>query len=154
MAEDVAETVDQVPAPRKRKTLLIAGAAAALLGAGGGGAWYFLAPGEADKAEAAAPETYVDVPPITVNLRSADGSQRFLKVHLMLVPGNAEAEQIIARMPLLLDSLQPFLRELRPEDIAGSAATFRLKEEALTRANATFGEGAVRDVLIQDLLQQ
>jgi flagellar FliL protein len=54
--------------------------------------------------------------------------------------------------------LQPFLRELRPDDLAGSAAVFRIKEEMLSRTTQALGQalgaGAVRDVLIQDLVQQ
>ena len=107
----------------------------------------------AEEAEEGA-ETFVDVPPMTVNLRTADGASRFLKVHLMLVPGKAEAEAITKKLPLVIDSYQPFLRELRPEDLSGSAATFRIKEELLVRGNAALGAGAVRDVLIQDLVQQ
>lgn len=150
------------PKPDRRKRLIIIGAAAVLALGGGGGAYMMLAGGKAEKAEAAtddAPaegeeETFVDLPPLTVNLRTADGAQRFLKVHLMLVPGKVAGDVITKKLPLILDAYQPFLRELRPEDIAGSAATFRLKEEMLVRANALLGTGAVRDVLIQDLVQQ
>ena len=58
------------------------------------------------------------------------------------------------KLPLILDAYQPFLRELRPEDLAGSAAVFRLKEEMLVRTTRALGPGAVVDVLIQDLIQQ
>lgn len=54
----------------------------------------------------------------------------------------------------MLDSFQPFLRELRPEDLSGSAAVFRIKEEMMVRATATLGAGQVKDILIQDLVQQ
>ena len=39
-------------------------------------------------------------------------------------------------------------------DLAGSAAVFRIKEEMLSRTTQALGTGAVRDVLIQDLVQQ
>jgi flagellar FliL protein len=57
-------------------------------------------------------------------------------------------------LPLILDAYQPFLRELRPEDLAGSAAVFRVKEELLIRANQVAGDGTVKDILIEDLVQQ
>jgi flagellar FliL protein len=76
-----------------------------------------------------------------------------LKVHVMLVPGSLSVEELTARLPLVVDRFQPFLRELRPEDLSGSAATFRIKEELLIRANQALGTGTVRDVLIQDLMQ-
>ncbi|QAY79879.1 flagellar basal body protein FliL [Sphingosinicella sp. BN140058] len=98
---------------------------------------------------------YVEVPPMTVNLRSGDGKPRFLKLRFILVAGNPENEEkVTEKLPLILDGFQPFLRELRPEDLAGSAAVFRLKEEMLSRAARVAGPGIVTDVLIQDLIQQ
>jgi flagellar FliL protein len=157
-------------APNKRKRLILIGAAAALALGGGGGAYVMLSGGgskpHAEEAAAAEPAeggeggeggaeaNFVDVPPMTVNLRTADGVQRYLKIHLMLVPGKVTGDAITKKLPLVLDTYQPFLRELRPEDLSGAAATFRIKEEMLIRANAALGAGAVRDVLIQDLLQQ
>ena len=151
-----AEADAAPPKPdKRRKLLMIAIALLLLLGAGGGAAWWFLGgPAEEDKLQevAEAPETFVDVPPIQVSLRGADGSSRTLKLHVMLVPEELSPEEITARLPLLLDRYQPFLRELRPEDLSGSAATFRIKEELLIRANQALGPKAVRDVLIQDLM--
>ena len=160
LTADIAEAEDGLDAvapvkPNKRKKLMLIAAAIVLLLLGiGGGAWWFLTPTVEAKPPPASAEELVDVPPMTVNLRSADGANHVLKVRVMLVPGTADKETIKARLPLVLDGLQPFLRELRPEDVAGAAATFRIKEEMLVRANAAIGEGAVRDVLIQDLLQQ
>lgn len=160
-AEEVVQEVTVLPAPAKRpRKKLIIGGAAALLLIGGGGAGYALfggsGGGEAEaEATAEAVDTFVDVPPLTVNLRAPDGAPRFLRVHLMLVPSSAErSEEITRKLPLIIDAFQPFLRELRPEDLAGSAAAFRLKEEMLVRANAAVGQGSVTDVLIQDLVQQ
>ncbi len=162
--------------PKSRKKLIIAGAAGAvLLLGGGGGAMMFLSGGGEAKAEAAeghgeeaaaeesgghgggeeGAEPYFDVPPIVVNLRSPDGQARFLKLHLMLVPGaNATNETLKNKLPAIIDAYQPFLRELRPEDLAGSAAVFRIKEELLVRATQVAGSGMVKEVLIQDLVQQ
>lgn len=109
------------------------------------------------KADAAAEEeaVFVEMPALIVNLRSADGAPRLIKLTASLVPADAGgAERLKARMPLIVDRFQPFLRELRPEDLAGSAAVFRIKEELLLRANDAAGAGSVRDVLIQDLIQQ
>lgn len=157
--EDAADAeVAPVAEPKKKRLLMIGGAALlALAGAGGGGWWFLSAPAAHQEAEAAPPvdaQSLVDVPELSANLRTADGGTKMLRVHLMLVPGEGEKEAIEARLPLVIDSYQPFLRELRPEDVAGSAATFRLKEEMLIRSNAVLGDGAVRDVLIQDLVQQ
>jgi len=172
------------PKGSKKKLMIIIGAAVLVLGGGGGGAAFFLmgsdkpaaktAEGEHGEAEAEAeaeaePEAegegekgkdgksavYLDVPPLVVNLRSADGAARFLKVHFVLVPGKASSvEKLQGKLPLLIDAYQPFLRELRPEDLNGSGAVYRVKEELLVRATQTLGPDAVKDVLIQDLVQQ
>lgn len=151
--------------PKSNKKKIVIGAVAALLLAGGGGGAYMVfgggkaAGGEtaetADAERAEGEPVFVDVPPMVVNLRSADGAARFVKLHFMLVPGpKGEAAALEKKLPLLLDALQPFLRELRPEDLAGSAAVFRIKEEMLLRAHDALGAGQVEDVLIQDLIQQ
>ena len=43
---------------------------------------------------------------------------------------------------------------MRPEDLSGSAAVFRIKEEMLVRTTAAVGTGMVKDILIQDIVQQ
>lgn len=158
------------PKAGKKKLLIIVAAIVLLLLAGGGAAFFLLGgksdpKAEAAKAEAAKAEAakhgggeegvkFVDIPAMVVNIRSPDGAARFLKVHVMLVPGTMKDDAIKAGLPLVLDAYQPFLRELRPEDLAGSAAMFRVKEELLVRTTGALGEGSVKDVLIEDLVQQ
>lgn len=152
--------------PKDRgKLMALAGAAALLLAGVGGGAWWMLRDGggerqaEASGAPAAAPAdgsaSYIEVPPIIVNLRSGDGQARFLKLRFIIVAADAgRVDSIKDRLPVVLDALQPFLRELRPDDLNGSAALFRIKEEMMARTAQALGAGTVRDVLIQDLVQQ
>ncbi|AJP72221.1 flagellar basal body-associated FliL family protein [Sphingomonas hengshuiensis] len=165
------------PAKSKKKLIIIGAAAAAMLLGGGGGAFMMLSGGSTPEGEEAQVEAghakpakaegdhggeggegeaaFFDVPPMIVNLRSPDGAARFLKLHFMLVPGPDATEEVLKeKVPLILDAYQPFLRELRPEDLAGSAAVFRIKEELLVRATAAVGDGVVKDILIQDLIQQ
>ncbi len=178
------KSAQEAPAPNKKKKLIIIGAAtAAALTLGGGGAAFFMggkstAKTEAHGEEAAAADEghgegeaakegegghgegegkgkFVDVPTVSVNLRSPDGAPRFLKLHLMLVPGPKTTDAALKdKLPVVLDAYQPFLRELRPEDLGGSAAVFRLKEELMVRATRVLGPGMVKEVLIQDLIQQ
>lgn len=149
----------------KGKLFIMLGALVVLLAGGGGAAYYFLgqpAPDGHEPAQAkAAPEhsseppVYVEVPAMVVNLRTGSGQPGFLKLHFVFVASSeSKSEEISAKLPSILDALQPFLRELRPEDLAGSAAVYRLKEEMLARAATQLTPGAVRDVLIQDLIQQ
>ena len=166
-------------APRfSKKKKIIAAAGAVLLFGGGAGA--FLMGGSSDEGgdhgekESGHGETaskghgssegghgegggaaLVEVNPLMVNLRTNDGQARFLKLRILLAPATPEdAATIEANLPMIIDRYQPFLRELRPEDLAGSAAVYRLKEELLLRAADAVGEGVVSEVLIQDLVQQ
>ena len=61
---------------------------------------------------------------------------------------------IEARLPLVIDGFQSFLRELRPEDLAGASGTYRIKEELLIRVNTAAAPVRARDVLVQELIQQ
>jgi flagellar FliL protein len=145
-----------------KKLVVVAGGAALLLAAAGGGAWWMLRDGgnEEPVAQPAVSvnvdsSSYIEVPPVTVNLRSADGQARFLKLRFILVAAKASnVDRIKDHLPVVMDALQPFLRELRPDDLNGSAAVFRIKEEMISRATQALGAGMVRDVLIQDLVQQ
>ncbi|MEE2526186.1 flagellar basal body-associated FliL family protein [Hyphobacterium sp. HN65] len=52
----------------------------------------------------------------------------------------------------IADQFLGFLRELRPEDLAGSAGLERVRMELLRRAQLILGEDRVRSVLITNLL--
>lgn len=149
---------------RKNKLIVVGVGVLALLGAGGIGAMRYFSH-DAEEVEeavapahaitAAGPDSFVEAPPMVVNLRSADGQARYLKLRFIVVAGGPEfTDEVRGRLPLILDALQPFLRELRPEDLNGSAAVFRVKEEMMRRAADAMGAGVVRDILIQDLVQQ
>lgn len=151
---EVGAAGDRPQASRRRPVTLIA-AALALAVTGGGAGWWWMghraAPPEAELPTA---EELVDIPAISTNLRTADGGSRGLRIHLMLVPGAMAKQEVEARQPMLVDRFLPLLRELRPEDISGSASLFRIREELLVLANGLLGEGAVKDVLVEELVQQ
>lgn len=165
---DAVEGGAPPPAKSKKKLLVIGAAAAVVLAGGGGGAAFFLGAHKGAKTEdASKPETatkagetseadsFLDVPPVVVNLHSTDGATRYLKLHFELVAASGvKPEELKKRLPLVIDAIQPFLRELRPEDLAGSAAVFRIKEQILLRAADALGPDQVKDVLIEDLIQQ
>ncbi|WP_334181980.1 flagellar basal body-associated FliL family protein [Novosphingobium sp.] len=165
-SDDVIDiTAVDVPEPKKpgKKMLVIGGAAVLALLAGGGGAWWFMSGGESGGDHQAAAEgaaegddksSYIEVPAMIVNLRGGDSQARFLKLRFIIVAANGKADKVKDKLPVVLDALQPFLRELRPDDLNGSAAVFRIKEEMMTRATQALGAGMVKDVLIQDLVQQ
>lgn len=170
-ADGTAEGAGAGAGKGKRRKLMIIAAALLVLGGGGGGAWWWLAGSKADHAEsdakdkgghgdeAALPENpaelLVDVPAMTVNIRSNASEPRYIKLRFMLVAGAPEqVDRVKASLPAIIDAFQPFLREMRPEDLEGSAGVYRVKEELLVRTQALLGGEAVTDLLIQDLVQQ
>lgn len=97
--------------------------------------------------------TFFTLPDITVNIQAPDGRPTFLKLKLTLETRDAHvAEQLQAEMPRLQDMFQGFLRELRPEDLAGSAGSFQLRAEILRRVNLVAAPGKVDAVLIEEML--
>lgn len=168
-AADGNEASTPVKKPRfSKRVMMIAGGAFALVVVAAMAAFFLLQPaGEKDVANAEVHgesdaaghgdegATYIDAPAMVINLQGTDGTARFLKIRFTFVPVSAEKGELIKKkLPLIIDAFQPFLRELRPEDLAGSAAVFRIKEEMLVRTTTAMGSGVVRDILIQDLIQQ
>ncbi len=64
------------------------------------------------------------------------------------------AAKIDPVMPRVIDNFQVFLRELRVEDLSGSAGMFRLKEELVRRVNLAVAPAHVDDVLFKEMLIQ
>ncbi len=99
--------------------------------------------------------TFFTLPDMVVNIQAPDGRPTFLKLKLTLETRDAHvAEQLQAEMPRMQDMFQGFLRELRPEDLAGSAGSFQLRAEILRRVNLIAAPGRVDAVLIEEMLVQ
>ena len=99
--------------------------------------------------------TFLTLPDIIVNIQAADGRPTFLKLTLTLEMNDAElAHHLQAESPRVNDMLQTFLRELRPEDLAGSAGSFQLRQEILRRVNLVAAPQEVDAVLIEEMLIQ
>jgi flagellar protein FliL len=98
---------------------------------------------------------FFTLPDLLVNIQAPDGRPTFLKLKLTLETHDAAvAEQLQAEMPRMQDMFQGFLRELRPEDLAGSAGNFQLRAEILRRVNLIAAPGKVDAVLIEEMLVQ
>jgi flagellar FliL protein len=99
--------------------------------------------------------TFLTLPDMVVNIQSADGRPTFLKLTLTLEMHDAElAHHLQAESPRVNDLLQTFLRELRPEDLAGSAGSYQLRQEILRRVNLVAAPEEVDAVLIEEMLIQ
>lgn len=148
------------------KKLLIIVAAALLLVLGGGGAalYFFVLSGGEEAAQAEKkselPETppeisYVDMDEMIANIQSSDGNPVYLKLVVSLEVANPQEKAgIEALKPRIRDQFQAYLRELRPDDLKGSAGVMRIKEELVRRTNAAAAPYKVRDVLLKDMIIQ
>jgi flagellar FliL protein len=96
-----------------------------------------------------------EMPEIVANLNSQGRRASFIKLKSRLELSNpADAAIIQQSMPRLLDLFQTYLREMRPEELRGSAGTHRLREELLTRANLAASPAKIVDVLFVEMLIQ
>jgi flagellar FliL protein len=105
--------------------------------------------------EAAGVAVFYDLPELLVNLNGGGKKGAFLRLKVALELDDPEAitslEQVL---PRVIDNFQVYLRELRVEDLRGSAGLFRLKEELLVRVNAAVKPLHVKDVLFKEMIIQ
>jgi len=92
---------------------------------------------------------------LIVNLNTGGRKSSFLKIRVSLELEDAgDIPRIETVMPRIMDNFQVYLRELRIEDLKGSAGMYRLREELLTRVNAAAAPAKVHDVLFKEMLVQ
>lgn len=126
----------------------------------GGGGHGGGAEGEADPALGKISEgpdgvTFYTMPDMVMNIQTDNGRPAYLKLKLTLEMQDAEvASHLQEEMPRMKDMFQGFLRELRPEDLAGSSGSFQLRAEILRRVNLIAAPGKVDAVLIEEMLVQ
>lgn len=157
-------TGDEEPKPRGSKKKLLLLAVPLLLCGIGAGVWFsgILSPAPPPAAAEAPAEpqpvnrqpVFVSMPDITANL-NAPGRRAFIRVKSQVeVAGPADAAALQAAMPRLVDLFTTYLREVRPEELRGSAGTHRLREELIARANIAAAPARVTDVLFTEILVQ
>jgi len=152
----------------RKKIIIIASAAVLLLAAIIGGLYFGGFIGGHAKEELSAEELarvageaelaggiFLDVPDITVNLASTGKQAHFLKMSISVeVSSELEKTELQKQLPHVVDQFQVYLRELRMEDLSGSAGIYRLREELLERVKAVSGGVPVKDVLFREILVQ
>jgi len=98
---------------------------------------------------------YFDVPDMLVNLHATGKQPTYLKLSVSLEYDDPLLKVDLDKaLPRIVDRFQVYLRELRAEDISGSAGVYRLKEELLSRVNAAITPKEVKDVLFREMLVQ
>jgi len=141
-----------------------------LLLIGGGAAVYFsgvldmFTAQEEVKAEQPPPDAAVDngpghffvVPDLLVNLNSGNQRrQNFLKISIAIELSSPQDVPAVEKvMPRIIDNFQVYLRELRIDDLRGSAGIYRLREELLLRISQAAQPVRIRDVLFREMLVQ
>ena len=96
---------------------------------------------------------YYDLPQITANLRPVDGYSRFMSLHLSVcVPDDETANYLERIQPRLLDSIQPYLRDLRVEDLHGAEGMYRVRHGLLARMRAAASPMSIEQVVFREIL--
>jgi flagellar FliL protein len=157
-----AEGEDASAAKKKKKMMIIIGAAVgALLLIGGAAAFFLMSGSKTDEKKEAAAEEGIDKPvyyplgDMIVNLSGEGKRPNYLKVKVTLELANEKDMQLMDLIkPRIVDNFQVYLRELRMEDLRGSAGMYRLREELLMRVTEAAQPIRVRDVLFQEMLVQ
>jgi flagellar FliL protein len=159
------ETTEASPKKSGKRKLIIMIAAPVVLLLIGGGLWFSgVLPHllgmdkheeQAEDTSKLGPPSYVDVPEMVANLNSTNHKPTYVKLSARVeVPKAEDAEKVRAALPRLQDMMQTYLREMRPEELRGSAGTYRLREELLVRANAAVAPAKISDVLFTQMLVQ
>ena len=98
---------------------------------------------------------FVSLPELLVNIVGHDGRPAYLKLKLTLeAPDQAAVTALTEHIPRVSDQFNAFLRELRTDDLAGSAGAYRLRLELLRRVNLVIAPSRINAVLIEEMLVQ
>lgn len=156
------DSEQQEPAGKsgRMRILLFAGIAVLLIAGLGAGAYFggFLDMfGEHEEAPrpVATNVIFYDLPEMVVNINAGAKKKAFLKIQLSLELDESQDLVMLERlMPRVVDHFQVYLRELRTDDLHGSAGIYRLKEELLRRITVAAHPVEIRDVLFKEMLIQ
>ena len=133
---------------------------------GGGAAWYMgvfsdeqeqvdVEGGEDGDKTDSSDVVFYDLPEMLVNLNTGSKQSSFLKIKVALELNEPESLPVLENLlPRIVDNFQVYLRELRREDLSGSAGLYRLKEELMARVNLAIQPARINDVLFKEMLVQ
>ena len=105
--------------------------------------------------EAGHAPVFVELPEMVSNLNAPGRRATFVKMKVRLeLSKEADQAAFTAAQPRVVDVFQTYLREMRPDELRGSAGTYRLREELIARASLAAAPAQVMDVLFSELLVQ
>lgn len=174
--EEGEEEQEESSSGSKKKLFIIIGAVLLLL-VGGGAAVFFSGlldssdskkesaeeaeegaegvEGEAGKKGGKRHPVFLELDEMIVNLNSTERRQSLLKIKVSLeIADKKDVAAVQALMPRVIDNFQTYLRELRLDDLRGSAGMYRLREELLTRINVAVEPSKVSAVLFREMIVQ
>ena len=98
---------------------------------------------------------FMDLPDIVANLNAGPRRAVYVKLRTKLELSRSEDQATVqAAMPRVLDMFQGYLREMRPDELRGTAGTYRLREELLARTNLAAAPARVVAVLFTEMIVQ
>jgi flagellar FliL protein len=161
--DETPEQPEPVKSGGRRKLILLAAVPVALLGVCAG-LWFSgvlprllgmqHAETPTEQATASKP-IYVDLPELIANLNSNPQRPSYVKLTARVeVQKQEDVERVKAAMPRLQDLFLTYMREMRPQELRGSAGTYRLREELIARANLAAAPARITDVLFTQMLVQ
>ena len=110
---------------------------------------------EAKKDDKDRKHVFYDLGDLLVNLSGEGKRPNFLKLKISIeLEEETDKPKLEQLKPRILDDFQSYLRELRVDDLKGSAGIYRLREELLLRVTEAVHPARVRDVLITEMLVQ
>ena len=166
--EDDTDTSDDTGGKRKKLILFIVIPVLLLIGGGVGvavmlGLFSSKPPANPDEEQVQVEEvmaptvqtTFFEIPDLIVNLNTSGRKSVFLKIKISLeIADPSDIDTINQLLPRIVDNFQVYLRELRVQDLQGSAGMYRLHEELLRRVNIAVRPAKVKDVLFKEMLVQ
>ena len=110
---------------------------------------------EGAEAEMAKKTYFIDLDEMIVNLNTTERRQSLLKLKVSLEVAEQKDVAVVQELtPRVVDNFQTYLRELRLDDLRGSAGMYRLREELLTRINIAVEPAKVKAVLFKEMIVQ
>ncbi len=92
-----------------------------------------------------------------INATLYDEQERsvFLSIRLSLeLQLDDDRDQIQKVVPIIVDSIQSYLRSIRPDELAGTQGIYRVREELVFRINRIIAPVVINDVLFKEFSLQ
>ena len=98
---------------------------------------------------------FIDLPEMVTNLNVPGRRPVYVKFKAQVELAKTEDRAAFAAaQPHVVDLFQTYLREMHPEELRGSAGTYRLRGEFMARANLAIAPERIVDILFSELLVQ